>query len=392
MANTIVKSDIVVPLLGEFERNMQILMNGSTQFNKNYVGGHGSTINAVIPSYGTTSTGASVASNISAVTGGKVPITLLQYNQAVELTQVQQALELSDFEGQVGDPYGMKMASDIQTIAATTIMLAHDTIDVIGSGTAGYSNIGSGIGVIKSARAYGEMVGCLSNDLASQVQNSGLTLFNPSTQISNSFLNGGLGKYRGADWYETPDIAPLVTGTCTGFTVTSISTEGTTALAVTAATSGHTLKAGQSFTIPGHFAVDIYGVALSSLYQFIVQSDYTFPGTTGTVPVKALYMAAGPLKNISVSAVVGAVTMSHATSTTYYRGFMWAKPAFVYASAPMKKLTMVESFMGKSPKGLTLLGSTGTDIKAGTDIIRWDTLAGFAILRSNWVRGIHVKV
>lgn len=400
--NTIATSAIVVPFVAEFESNLQVLMNGSTMLDKNFVGGNGTTVNYSVPSFGSTATGA--ATTPGNIVDGKVPVVLTQYNTSVELSQVDQALNLSSFDDQIAVPYGAKMASDVQVVACDELLLKADTIKVLGSGTGDFKDVGICIGQIRSARSYGKMVGAMSNDLSTQVQNSAVAYFNPSSQLSNSWMVGGLGKFRGAEFYETPDISALSTGTHALGSGTAlqlndtIATEGLTTITLKVvggtATLAGTLVKGEAFTVAGYYAVDIYGNATSQLYQFISQTTATAAANVIAVTVKPLYFAAGPLKNISKTTLTAGdvATFSHAASSTYLRGFVWAQPAFVFASGAMKPLSNVATKSAMTPKGLSLMCQAGADIKAGTDIVRWDTLAGFKVIRSCWVARYDVKL
>ena len=402
VTNTIKTSDIVVPFAVEYERNCQILMNGSTVLNKSYKTNSGMTINLSLPSVGSAlATGpATTPGNIVEDT---VPITLIQYNKSVSLETVEQTLEMESFDDQVAVPYGAQMASEVQTIACNKMLLGADTMTVLGSGTAAYSDIGKAIGVIKGARAFGMLCGGLGTDLATQIQNSGLTLFNPSSQLSNNFLNGGLGKFRGADWFETPDISSFTSGSRTlgaGTAVrlkTAVTVNGSTSLVLEVAggtaTMTGTIAAGEAFTLSNVFACDIYEKALGSKYQFIAQELSTAGSNEFIVTVKGVYFT-GPKKNVSTStlAATTAVTFSHANSSTYLRGFAWAKAAFIFASFPVRPLSNTIQKAARNPSGITFLCQAGGDINAGTDIVRWDTIAGFGLARSNWVHRIDVLV
>jgi hypothetical protein len=401
--NSIVTSDIVVPFVAEYESNLPVLMNGSTMLNKKYVGGAGTTVSYNMPQQGgTTATGA--ATTPGNYTTAEVPVVLTQYNQSVELSAVDQALNLESFEDQIAIPYGAAMASDIQKIACDEILLKADTIKVIASGTGDFKDVGGCIAQLNTARGYGTRFGAMSSDLSNQVQNSAVAYFNPSTSLSNSWMIGGIGKFRNVEFYETADISALNTGTHALGSGTAlqlndtVATEGLTTITLKVvggtATLAGTLVKGEAFTVAGYYAVDIRGNATSNLYQFIAQATATAGSNLLAVTVKPLYFAAGPLKNISVTTLTaGAVaTFSHAASSTYLRGFVWTKSAFVFATGPMKPLSNTVSKSAMTPKGISLMCQAGADINAGTDIIRWDCLAGFKLVKTGFAARYDVKI
>ena len=399
MSNTIITSRIAIPFVAEVESAMPILMNGNRQFDKNFIGGHGSTIDVIIPGYGAVHVGADMSAVDLSYTAAKVSVTLIQRNVGVSVTQVEQSLELSNFDEQVAAPYGTKLGSDVQKVAAAELILKADTCTIVNTGAvadANYSVIGKSVANIRAARSSGVLFGALSNELAALIQNSAFNFFNPSKSIENSFLVGGIGKFRGADWYETPDITTLITGDCAivGALTGTVDTLGTT-LTLTAATSfTGQIKQGEVVTLAGVKATDIYGVALTADYAFVVQADSAIAagGTTLALSIKPVYVS-GPLKNISSVAMPSALvaTRQTAASSTYLRGIAWDKMSFIYAAAALKPLAMVEA---KSAPGqaLSVLCQRGTDVIKGIDSIRWDVLTGFLLARSNWVSAVLVKV
>ena len=78
MSNTIITSRIAIPFVAEVESAMPILMNGNRQFDKNFVGGHGTTIDVIIPGYGAVHVGADMSAVDLSYTAAKVSVTLVQ--------------------------------------------------------------------------------------------------------------------------------------------------------------------------------------------------------------------------------------------------------------------------------------------------------------------------
>lgn len=406
MSNTIITSRIAIPFVAEVESAMPILMNGNRQFDKNFVGGHGTTIDVIIPGYGAVHVGADMSGVDLSYTAAKVSVTLVQRNVGVSVTQVEQSLELSNFDEQVAAPYGTKLGSDVQKVAAAELLLKADTATVVDASStianANYSLIGQAVAFIRAARSSGVLFGALSNELAAYIQNSAFNFFNPSKSIENSFLVGGIGKFRGADWYETPDILNLTAGTCVivGALTGTVNAGGDT-LTLTAGTSftGY-IEQGEVINLAGVKAVDIYGVALSANYAFVVQarSAVATGGTTLALSIKPVYFKSStvqnPLTNINtVDAMPTALTATRLTAANgvYLRGIAWDKMAFVYAAATLKPLAMVEAKAAPG-QALSVLCQRGTDVIKGIDIVRWDVLTGFLLARSNWVSSILVKI
>ena len=410
MTNTIITSRIAIPFAAEVEASMPILMNGNRQFDKNFVAGNGSTVDVIIPGYGTVNVGPDMSGVDLSYTAAKVSVTLVQRNVGVSLTQVEQSLALSNFDEQIAAPYGIKLGSDIQKLAAQELLLKADTAVILaGAGetvtTGQYATIGTAVTNLHAARASGLSFGAVQNELANQIQNSGLTLFNPSKTVESSFLNGGLGKFRGADWYETPDILTLTAGTHTGTAVVGTVNAGGDTLTLSSGDLAGTYKQGEVVYLTGVKAVDIYGLALNSLYAFVVQADASVLANSVALSIKPIILS-GPLKNVSVGAMpAGVATVSSQgvanvpaatiANSTYLRGIVWDKMAFVYAAAALQPLAMAKTlgdFKFANGQALTVLAQKGTDFAKGIDIVRWDVLTGFLLARSNWVSSILVKV
>ena len=396
--NTIITTRKAVALIAETEMNLPILLNGSTQFNKNFVGGNGSTIDVVIPGYGVTGIGADMTNTPRSYQGGKQSVTLIQRHTPISLTQIEMSQDLSDFEEQVAVPYGAQHASTVQKVAAQELLMKADTCIVNNTGTgsssvASFNDLGVAIASIRSARSSGNLHGVLSCDLYAQVMASGINLFNPAPTISGMFTNGEIGTYHKVPFNETPDIDNLTTGThavTTNF-VGTVNAQGTN-LHLAADSLTGTVLPGEVITLAGTQVVDIYAVGRSQPYAFVVQGipgvdTFTCSGNAIDLPIKQVYTT-GPLTNISSTAgafPTGAVAtfQTHANST-YSRGIVWDKFSFVFASAMLKPLSTVES---KSAKGsaLGMLVQTQSSIITGEDITRWDSLTGFLLARSNWV-------
>jgi hypothetical protein len=403
-------TDLAVPFVAEVETAQPILMNGNRIFDKNFVGGNGTSMRIVLPGFGASPTvGAAVDQAALGYTSNELTVTLIQRNVAVGLTQVQESLRLSSFEDQIASPYGSKLGSDIQKIAALELLMKADACTVIPyaapsagvSGSGNFFDISKSIANVRGARAVGELYGAVSNDLASSIMNSGISFFNPNTAVSKMFLQGELGQFRGTQFYETPDIDSVTAATRTGAAAnlrvkTEITVDGTTTLVLeqNTGTLAGILAKGEVIEVTGSKTVDIYGVAKPANYSFVVQADTAafLSNADITVTIKPLFFT-GPIKNISGTSVpaTAAATIKTLSGKTYARGIVWSKQAFVYASAKLKPLAMVKSSSADG-EALSVMVQTGTDILGGADIIRWDTLTGFLLARSNWVSSILVEL
>jgi hypothetical protein len=395
----ILTSNKAVPFVAEVERNLPILMNGNVQYDKKRMAGDGDSMDVLIPGYGVTGTGADMTSTSRTYANQKRTVTLTQYHKGVDLTFVEKALKLSSFEDQVAVPYGSEMASEIQKAAVVEMQNAATSAVIIESGTGDYKNIGKAIGYIKAARATGPMCIAMENTLSQEVQDSGLNFF--QADLKQSFLEGSLGRFRGAKGYETPDIESLQTGarTVTGaLTLDAKIVDGATSFTFSAATTlTGDINAGEIIYIADAKAVDVYGNATNADRAFVVKADATAAANALTVTVDPIYTT-GQLQNVGGDAVASAeiaassvVTIETDSNATYLRGLVWAKDAFVIASSKMTPLEMTKLVASASGKSTNVIMQAGSDIITGKNIYRWDALYGFLMARDNWVSQVLVK-
>lgn len=393
MSNSILTSRIRVPFLAEVEANTPVLANGQTQYNKNFVGGNGSTIDILLPSFGNTvGTGADVTGDISDITNASVPVVLTQYHKAASLTQVERSLELSNYEEQVAKPFGMKLASDIQKIAIDEIKKSAATVAV--STTGKYTDIGDAIANLESSYANGDIFGVMSPKVAKGVVDSGLNFF--QAELKGSFVSGDLGTYLGTRFYKTQDMGTaLVTG---AYVATAVAVNqptayvaGATTLNLDATTLTGTFKKYQSFTVAGVNSVDMYGNDTGIPYSFILQADVTAGTNAIAASIQGVYAEGAGINVTALPADGAVVTFQQAASSTYQTVLVWEKQAFVTASGNIKPLTMVES-KKTDGKIMGLIASVGSDAVKGIDIIRWDCLVGFKVIYKNRIARLDIKV
>jgi len=398
-------SSIAIPFLAEWADSLPILLNSNKQLDKEFKGGTGSTMSMIIPDHPEIGTGSVLVESNGSYSAGTKTLTLTRNNVWFGADQVQYALDISDLTGQLTRPWGQKLASYIQTGVANKVMLAADH-QIVMSGTTYFAQIGKVIARIRNSRSYDSLYGALNPMLNSEVISSGIQFFNPSTQISEMFKNARLGMYNTTEFFSTPDVVNLTTGTLAlgSSTVlkvkTSITVAGTTTLVLKVvggtATLAGTVKAGQGFTIAGVSAVDIYGKSVGAPYCFVAQSDATASGNEIEITVKAVYTSTDskPLANVSVYPVADAVvTQLQDSNSEYMGGIVWDKQALMFGSAKMAPISGAEEdVFTDAPNGLAITVYRGPDAFNGRQILRMDCLTGSELVRSNWAGVAWLKV
>jgi hypothetical protein len=393
MSNSILTSSVRVPFLAEIESNLPVLANGTVQYNKNFIGGNGSTVDVLVPDYSiTTVTNGDLTSNLSDITNATRSVTLTQYTFGVQRSMVENTLALSSFTDQVAKPKGRTFASTLQKLGIDTLKLGAATVSVATAGT--YSNIGEGVAALEASRANTDYFGVMSPSIAKKVVDSGLQFF--QADLKGSFLNGEVGSYLGCKFYKTQDMAtPLTVGayvaTAAAVNQPTAYVAGATALAIDGSTLTGTIVKGMAFTVAGVNSVDIFGADTGIPYSFIAQADVTASGNAASITIQGVY-ASGVNKNVTALPANDAViTFKHTASKTYQTVLFWDKQAFVTATAKIKPLSNSVSVPTEG-KIMNLLGQEGGNILTGQDIVRFDTLIGFQLLYRNMVSRVDIEV
>ena len=394
MSVSIAVSQIAVPMMDELNKKLPLLNNATKEYNKNFVGGNGTTLNIIIPDFGVVGTGPALVAGQLNYNSQVISLPLVQNSVAIPLTQINDTLYLSDKQVQVAEPYAARLATAIQSSAAQAVALVADGITVT-SGS--FSTIRTAVGSIKASRYDGKIIGVLANEFYTAVVNSGLQFFNTGVVLTNKEGSEIISNYGGAEWYETPDIAALVTGTwapaTTATVTTTVSADGATSITITDATitSASTFAAGQAFAVTGIKIVDRYGSAIAQDYAFIAQSSATGSAGSITITVKPLVFSAIPTKNVSGVVTAGLVVKAiHAANSVYSRGLVYGREAFAYGAAKLNPIATTSVTFEDVDGGLAIMATEGQDVYNGLSYIRWDTLTGFKMLRSNFARVIDV--
>jgi len=397
MAYNFTTTSVAVPFVAAFESSLPLLMNSNKQLDKEFKEGTGDTMTMIIPDHPEVTEGAAVAGSL-AYQSGSVTLTLTQNNVAINASAVVRALDIHNFDDQVATPYGAKLASKIQKGAAVDIQRKADHQLVFASADL-FNEVADAIAVIDDARSYGDKFGIVSPQLSAKIASSGFKFFNPSNQISSIFKKRELGEFQNAMWYTTPDVPALTTGTLTltGAAVvgTTISAEGSTSLKIDDAgiAGGETIKAGQAFTIDGSEMVDIYGESIGQLVSFVAQADATATAGTITIVVKPIYFVK-PMQNVSGTEITAgaAVNQVHEANSRYLGGVIYDKQSFLFGSAKLAPISGTDEKTITAGKALAVKCTKGPDIANGREIVRWDTLTGTQLVRSNWAVAIWLKV
>jgi hypothetical protein len=397
MAYNFSMDSISVPFVTKLMEKAPIIMNSNKQLDKEFKkGGQGTTMVVSIPDYSEIVTGGDItaAASSHSYTSGERTIELDQKTAFENMTNVERALELKNFAGQIAEPNAARLASYVQKEVADTVKLGADIQQVISSSDS-FGEVAVTTAGIRKARSNGKLVGILDPMLSARISSTGLNFFNPQKTVSKLYEEFGLGTFAQAEFYTCNDVADLVTGDLAlgTATVDGALAEGATSLVIAdaALAGGEVIKKGQSFNVAGVNAVDIYGEDVGLPYAFVAQADAVASAGSVTITIKPISYAK-PTTNVSIVVADGAaVTQLQDASSTYLAGIIYDKESLIFASAPMHK-SAGASVTSSKVNQLSVKCLKATDPLADKEIIRWDILCGSLLVRTNWAATIWMKV
>jgi hypothetical protein len=174
--------------------------------------------------------------------------------------------------------------------------------------------------------------------------------------------------------------ASLINGAAQNVAYTAVKSSYQQTLAIDGLTSGHTIKAGEVFSIAGVYAVNARTKqTLSFLQQFTVLADATANGSgQATLTIANPIITSGAYQTCSAApADNAAITWMGAASTSYRQNLALHKDAVRLAYAKLARPYSGEAEYTTDPDtGLTVRYWRGSDINADTHMHRFDVLFG----------------
>lgn len=377
-------------IAGVVKKNAPILELINTELQGEFKSGGGTTIDVQIPGYGVVTKGEAIGD--ATVEVAPVPVTVDVYNTAASLTMVQKALDVDDFQKQIAEPRGAKLASTVNKLVYEEGF--YNANQSVVTSAVSFPNFAEAVSDIESTRVDGSIGAMIHPIVKARLASSDNDFDNPS--ISKDLYNGVIGDYMGATFVSSPDASIVYTSWVPGSAAAvSAVSEGATSLVITDATavSGSVCKKGTVLKIAGIRNVDEFGDALATQRSFVVKEDFTVTSAgTVTVSVEAIH-AVGPLKNVSALPTAGLkVTSPLEASSSYYTGIVFSRNSLMFGSAPLKE------FYGSDPdETMKLAGvinvrfAADGNITSGAQVARWDILAGTKTVRGKAICNVYVK-
>jgi len=416
MANTILTPTVITrEALRVLHQKITFLSNVNKQYDSRFRdsggGKPGLSLNVRMPAKYTVTKSAitNLASNAAAsyqdFVERSTPVVIAsQYHVDVSFTNAELNMGLNQFSDQVLNPAMAQLAANMEADAAAQAM------KVVANYSGDYSAALSYIGFSRNGQRLSEQLAPLSGRKAvlcpSAVADFGDAtkgLFHDSGEITKHYVEGKMGRTGGFEVYESSLIPSHTVGSLAGSCVTTGAANGTlttattwvsqTAVSVTGATAGTTLKAGDILTF-GTLAdgfVDCHPESKAfygRLKTFVVQSDITLTtqASTYNVTVKPGIMtgSGNAYQNcILTGADTSGLTVTNwgAASTTIAQSLFYHPDAFTMVTGDLEDVGKYGSWGARDVlDGISMRIGRQWDIANDRFPCRIDVLWGFSEL------------
>ena len=311
-----------------------------------------------------------------------------QKHIGVNFTTAELTMQLDDFAERVLKPRISQLAASIDADVANAYQGIFQSV-----GTPG-TTPGTSLVLLQAQQKLNEAAAVMSpryvtvNPAANAALVEGMKgLFNPVSTISKQFKSGLMAE--GILGFEelgmSQSIKQHTTGTRTGShtITTTVSTQGTTSIAITG-TGSQTIKKGDVFTIANVYAVNPQTrESTGSLQQFVATADATASGGAYTVSVSpAIYTSSSALATVdSFPQSSAAVTFLGSASTQYPQNLVYHKDAITFATADLVMPQGVDMASRQVHNGISLRVVRQYDINNDRMPCRVDVLYGYSVIR-----------
>ena len=393
MSNSLLTIDMITrKSLEILENNLVITRNVNRQYDDSFaVEGAkiGSTLRIRLPDRALVTDGAALQ-----VQDDNEQFTTLSVNSqkhiGINFTSAELTMQLDDFAERVLKPRISQLASSIDADVANAYKYIGNSVGTPGTTPA------TSLVLLQAQQKLNEAAALMSPRYATvnPAANAGLVegmkgLFNPTDTISKQFKNGMMGT--GVLGFDEINMSQSIKQHTTGSRDASASTtvnasvtsEGSSTVALVQGSVTTTLKAGDVFTIADCFAVNPQTrESTGSLFQFVALTDVTAVSGVWTVSVAAMYSASHALATVSALPVSGkAVTFLGAASSQYAQNLIYHKDAITFATADLLLPQGVDMASRAVHNGISLRIVRQYDINNDRMPCRIDVLYGYAALR-----------
>lgn len=343
----------------------------------------GNTLNIRKPvKYGVT-TGPALA--VQNTVESSVPLVLTtQAHVDVEFSSVDLALSIDEFSDRILKPMIAELANKIDYDG---LALVNQVPNAVGSPTA----LADTLKVYLTAGVKLDNEAAPRDDQRAVVfgpaTQAGLVdnlkgLFNDVTEVARQYKEGTMGRTAGFKFSMDQNVQTHINGTGTADTVI-VNGAGQTGGTLTVSGLTGNLKAGDTFTIGGVFAVNpMSKQSTGQLRQFVVLADVANAGTS--LSISPAIVTTGPYKNVTAGPANSApLTFIGVAGASYEIGVAFHKDAFTFATAdlPLPKGVNMAARVSDSQLGISMRAISDYIIATDQFVTRIDVLYGWALIR-----------
>lgn len=240
--------------------------------------------------------------------------------------------------------------------------------------------------------SQGPRINCIPPSVNTALVGTALGLFNPPDAISKQYKEGAIGRYSGADWYESMSLYDHTAGTWQGaVTVSTTMTSGTATLVV-ACTSGDTFLKGDVIGIASVYDTNPMTRRTTTrgvTAQFAIAETVTASASTATLTLTdVVYGPGSQYQNVNrMPTASDVITLFPGTSspngTTGKQGLYFNKGAFALVGVKLETPKAVEMASQNRDEntGISVRFIRMFDPQQSKMINRFDVLFGFGALR-----------
>ena len=395
MANSLLTIDMITrKALEILENNLVLTRNVNRQYDDSFaVEGAkiGSTLRIRLPDRALVTDGAALV-----VQDDNEQYTTLavstQKHIGINFTSAELTMQLDDFADRVLKPRVSQLAASIDADVANAYKSIFSSV-----GTPG-TTPGTSLVLLQAQQKLNEYAAPMSPRYATvnPAANASLVegmkgFFNPTGTISRQFKSGMMGE--GVLGYDEVNMSQSILNHTTGtrsatatLTVaTTITAQGTSAIAVNGDTGSATMVAGDVFTVAGVYSVNPQTrQSTGSLQQFVVTATATASsGNWASISVSPpIYTSAHALASVDAFPQSGAaVTVLGAASTGYAQNLVYCKDAITMATADLLLPQGVDMASRQNHNGISMRIVRQYDINNDRMPCRIDVLYGYSTIR-----------
>ena len=345
----------------------------------------GDSLKIRLPNEYTVRTGANLSTQDTQETSTTLQVAT---QKGVDLTfsSAEMTLSLQDFSQRIIEPAMSVLAANLEADALSMALDVYNNVNNIGAALSFNKVLGARKVLADSLAPNDNNRSVILNtqdnvDLVDALKG----LFQDSSEISEQYREGKMGRTAGFDFYENTLLSSQTTGTAaaaTGYTVNgAVTTNGQSTVVLAA--GANTFKKGDIITFVGCNRVHPETKAdTGTLQPFVVTADYA--GGAGTINISpAIYTSTGR-QNVVAAGVANGVAVAKigGASAIYKPSLAFHKDAFTFATADLLLPQGVDWAARETLDGISMRIVRQYAISSDTMPCRLDVLYGFKTIRA----------